>query len=414
MKLRPVLNILGNKVMHAAVLLLLAPCAVAASNFHNIYSFTGGNDGWSPQAGLVGDGSGNFYGTTAGGGTDRCGTIFELSHANGGWSETVLYNFPCGGDGMYPADSLIFDQAGNLYGTISGNFGNYGNVFELVHHSDGSWSFEVLYNFTGGDDGANPMAGLVFDAAGNLYGTTSVSNQRRGGSLFQLIPSGGAWKIKVLHRFAGGSDGESPMAAITYDSAGNLYGTTEYGGGLPPCGGCGTVFQLTPQQNGNWKYQVIPRFRGTDGNAPFAGVILDAQGNLYGTTSQGGPKGSGTVFELTKGQNGHWEIKSLHNFGLNPLNGDAPLTAVLLDTSGNLWGTTFDGGNLGCVDGCGVVFELTPNAQGHWNESVVHTFADNPGYHPAGTLISDTTGHLYGTTEGDGTLTFGSVYEITP
>ncbi len=418
MKTRPGFKALKNGLKCAAILLVLAPCTLAAGTFQNLYSFTGGNDGWSPQAGLVGDGSGNFYGTTAGGGTDRCGTVFELSPNSGGtWSENVLYSFTCGSDSMQPTDSLVFDQAGNLYGTAFGQSGynRYGNVFELVYQKDGSWSFKVLYSFAGGNDGAYPRAGLVFDATGNLYGTTSSGSVSGLGLVFQLQPAGhGAWKEKVLHRFAGGSDGDTPLAALTFDSAGNLYGTTEFGGGLPPCGSCGTVFQLTPQQNGNWKYQVIHRFRGTDGSYPFASVILDAQGNLYGTTVQGGPKGAGTVFELMKGQNGHWKIKSLHNFGLNPLTGEYPLAGLLFDASGNLWGTTLSGGNLGCEGGCGVVFELTPDGQGHWGESVAHAFVGNPGYAPVGTLISDTSGHPYGTTEGDGKLTFGSVYEITP
>ncbi len=158
---------------------------------------------------------------------------------------------------------------------------------------------------------------------------------------------------------------------------------------------------------------MIHRFRGTDGNSPLASVIVDAQGNLYGTTLQGGPKGFGTVFELMRGQNGRWERKSLHNFGLNPLTGSDPQAALLFDGSGNLWGTTLAGGNLGCYGGCGVVFELTPDLQGHWNEFVAHTFLGDPGSFPAGTLIPDTAGHLYGTTEG-GKFTFGSVYEITP
>ncbi len=326
-----------------------------------------------------------------------------------------MYSFTCGNDGFYPNANLIFDQAGNLYGTTPGySTISYGNVFELVHQKNDLWTLKVLYSFSRGRGGAIPTAGLAWDHAGNLYGTTSSGSRSVRGSVFQLQPDGhGSWKEKVLHRFAGGSDGDTPMAALTFDSAGNIYGTTEYGGGLPPCGGCGTVFQLSPQQNGNWKYQVIHRFRGTDGNSPLASVIVDAQGNLYGTTLQGGPKGFGTVFELMRGQNGRWERKSLHNFGLNPLTGSDPQTALLFDGSGNLWGTTLGGGNLGCYGGCGVVFELTPDLQGHWNEFVAHTFLGDPGAFPAGTLISDTAGHLYGTTEG-GKFTFGSVYEITP
>jgi uncharacterized repeat protein (TIGR03803 family) len=394
---------LRNRLSHAAILLFLVPCTLAATNFQNLYSFTGGNAGQGPLAGLVADGSGNLFGTTVGGGTHACGTIFELSHTNGAWSEKVLYSFTCGNDGRYPSASLIFDEAGNLYGTTAGLYTvSNGNVFELVHQKNDRWTLKVLYSFSGKGDGTNPVAGLVLDQGGNLYGTAPRGAEGFG-AVFELQPNGhGSWKEKVLHRFANGRDGAFPMAALTSDSAGNIYGTAEYGGGVPPCGGCGAVFRLTPQQNGNWKYQVIHRFRGTDGSFPFASMIVDAQGNLYGTTLSGGPKGGGTVFELMKNQNGHWGRRSLHNFGLNPLTGLGPQTALFFDTSGNLWGTTLEGGNLGCNYGCGVVFELTPDGQGQWNESVAHTFVGNPGYYPAGT------------TEGDGKLTFGSVYEITP
>jgi uncharacterized repeat protein (TIGR03803 family) len=253
MTLRLPLKTLRNRLRHAVILLLLSPCVLAATGFQNLYSFTGGNDGGSPLAGLVADGSGNLYGTTAGGGTDRCGTIFELSHANGAWSERILYSFTCGNDGFYPNANLIFDQAGNLYGTTPGySTISYGNVFELVHQKNDLWTLKVLYSFSRGRGGAIPTAGLAWDHAGNLYGTTSSGSRSVRGSVFQLQPDGhGSWKEKVLHRFAGGSDGDTPMAALTFDSAGNIYGTTEYGGGLPPCGGCGTVFQLSPQQNGN-------------------------------------------------------------------------------------------------------------------------------------------------------------------
>src|ERR1700722_13328840 len=413
MKSRPTLKTLRNKLKYA-VLFLLAPCALAANNFQNLYQFTRGNDGFSPLAGLVADGNGDVYGTTVAGGDDECGTVFELSRGDGAWREKVLYSFTCGSDGRNPTGGLGLGQGGNLYGTTFGyRTVSYGNVFELVRQG-GSWSLKVLYSFSGGSDGAYPAAGLALDQHGNLYGTTTSGSVSVRGLVFQLQPSGESWKEKVLHRFAGGKDGDTPMATLTFDSNGNLYGTTEYGGGAPVCGGCGTVFALTPQQNGNWKYKVIQRFRGTDGEYPLASLTLDAKGNLYSTTSGGGPKGSGTVFELIRGQNGSWVEKSLHNFGLNPLAGISPHAGLLIDASGNLWGTTLGGGNLGCKGGCGVVFQLTPTSQGSWNEFVVHVFLDDPGYYPAGTLISDTTGNLNGTTEGDADFTFGSVYEIRP
>jgi uncharacterized repeat protein (TIGR03803 family) len=412
MKFRLHLKALRNKLKYAAALLMLVPCALGASNFQNLYSFTGGNDGRTPTAGLLADGNGNFYGTTPNGGGDGCGAVYELSHTRGVWRETVLYSFTCGSDGEHPIGGLVLDQTGNLYGATSGySTVNYGNAFELVRQEDGSWSLKVLYSFSGGSDGRYPAAGLTWDQSGNLYGTTTNTGLvTLRGLVFQLRPSGGSWKERVLHRFAGGSDGDTPSSTLTFDSAGNMYGTTLYGGGR----GYGTIFQLNPQQNGSWKYRVIHRFRGTDGDYPVASVILDAKGNLYGTASGGGPQGSGAVFELIRGQKGSWTEKSLHNFGLNPLSGIGPQSGLLFDTSGNLWGTTLGGGNLGCKGGCGVVFELTPNSHDTWKESVMHTFVDEPSSYPAGTLISDPMGNLYGTTEGDGTFTFGSIYELTP
>ncbi len=229
------------------------------------------------------------------------------------WKEKVLHSFcsqPNCADGDYPTAGLIFDAAGNLYGTTyaGGAYGAYGpgTVFELTPAAGGGWTEKVLHSFDNDcTDGASPYASLIFDAAGNLYGTTSrrrllpACDAGEGcGTVFELTPTaGGGWTEKVLHSFGNGTDGANPDCDLIFDAAGNLYGTTIYGGTYS----YGTVFELTPAGGGNWTEKVLHNFNrnGTDGICPYAGLIFDAAGNLYGTTSLGGTFGVGTVFELT-------------------------------------------------------------------------------------------------------------------
>jgi len=257
-----------------------------------IYSFA--SDG--PQAELVLDQAGNLYGTTEGGGPHDVGTVFELTHTSGGWNYEVLHNFgTTETDGYYPFAGLIIDAAGNLYGTTyEGGIYGAGTVFELTNTGDG-WTESVLYNFTGGDNGSGPLAGVIFDAKGNLYGTTPFGGSDDVGTVFQLTHSHGYWKHHVLYNFTGGDDGGLPYyVSLAMDDAGNLYGTTKYGGRLQ----YGTVFQLAQERPGKWKETVVHSFNGGhDGLNPIYGVILDSAGNLYGTTPSGGADGWGVVFE---------------------------------------------------------------------------------------------------------------------
>jgi uncharacterized repeat protein (TIGR03803 family) len=259
----------------------------------------------------------------------------------------------------------------------------------------------VLYSFAGGTDGAIPQGGVVMDAAGNLYGNTLIRGSGAG-VVFKLTPKqNGTWSEDVIYVFAGGSDGIGPAGTLVFDAAGNLYGTTNGGGTARD----GAVFQLTPNQGGGWTESVLHSFTGKDGINPLAGVILDQAGNLYETTGAGGAFGSGGVaFTLTKNQDGSWQEKVLHSFKGQPYAG------LTLDAAGNLYGTTQFGG----AAGYGVVFKLTPNSKGGWNETVLHSFYDSPGAHPVADVIFDAAGNLYGTTAGDGSTTFGSVFEITP
>src|SRR5579872_1234412 len=334
-----------------------------ASNEKILHTFTAG-DGSYPVAALIADQSGNLYGTTRYGGANGQGTVYELTNSKGVWNETILYSFAGGDDGASPAASVVFDTAGNLYGTTRlGGHHNVGTVFKLAH-VNGSWNESVLYSFTGGNDGGSPQAALtIVDSA--LIGTTPAGGAYANGTVFGLREVNGQWQQEVLYSFVGGnSDGAYPYSTLILDKAGNIYGTTESGGPNQ----AGSVFELS-QSGSKWNEKVLYFFTGNlDGGSVNAGVIFDKAGNLYGTTTSGGNYNSGTIFELTN-SNGTWKESVLYNFtGGN--DGGFPYDAPVLDQNGNLFGTTFNGG----LYGYGTVFQLTPSA-GAWTETVLHTFA---------------------------------------
>jgi uncharacterized repeat protein (TIGR03803 family) len=396
-------------------ILMLAPGAWAQSKYKTLYTFKGGTDGAYPTASLVLDQAGNLYGTTSGGGTHNAGTLFTLiPNSDGSWKEKVLHRFKSGTDGANPNAGLIFDQAGNLYGTTtSGGTNNTGTVFRLTQNADGNWTERALYTFQH-DKGSSPIAGLIFDLAGDLYGTTESGGTKNGGTVFKLTPNqNGRWTERVLHNFCSltnCADGQDSAGSLIFDQTGNLYGATPYGG---PLHFQGLVFELTPSTNGSWKEKVLYPFKKREGGTqPNGGLIFDQAGNLYGT-SQGG---WGCVFELTPNADGSWEKKVLHQF-TGRKDGGNPSAGLTLDGAGNLYGTTALGGNLNYCNGwgCGTVFKLTPNTDGTWTESVLYSFKDgSDGSGPRADVIFDATGNLYGTTAGDGITTFGSVFEITP
>jgi uncharacterized repeat protein (TIGR03803 family) len=309
-----------------------------------LYNFTGLNgDGQEPYYGsLLRDSRGNFYGATVGGGrhdlfcTNGCGTVFKVD-PNG--KETVLHAFTNkGADGNNPSAGLVQDSSGNLYGTtISGGTGQSGIVFKV----DPKGKETALYTFTGGDDGGFPEAGLVIDSEGNLYGTAAVGGVGFSGTVFKLDPAG---VESVLYAFSGGSDGSSPAAGLILDSAGDLYGTTQYGGAF----GFGTVFEVTPSGTETVLYSFTG---GTDGASPeFASLVQDKAGNCYGTTPAGGAHDVGVVFKVDpKGVE-----TVLHTF--NHFDGSWPGGTLAMDSQGNLYGTTFYGGAYGG----GVIFKITP------------------------------------------------------
>ena len=379
-------------------------------NFNN-----NGTDGYSPQAGLVFDGSGNLYGTTDLGGSLNSGTVFELSPAkSGGWAERVLFNFYRIKPGVFPRASLILDSAGNLYGTTyEAGIYSGGTAFELIRQPNGRWMEKVLCDLGGHVDGtingALPFAGLVFDATGNLYGTTHAGGPHADGIVFELTPAAdGSWTESVPHFFTGPTeDGYGPVSNLILDSSGNLYGTAPNGGAYR----AGIVFELSPVGDGTWTETILHNFqKGVgDGFQPYGGLIFDNAGNLYGTTGGGGAT-AGTVYELSPKGDGTWSEKVLHAFGQGA-DGKSPGATLVTDAAGNLYGTTGSGGAFGG----GTVFRLTPAGDGSWTEKVLHSFGNGiDGKTPVGSLIFDGTGNLYGVTAGGGKYGFGMVFEITP
>ena len=363
----------------------LTPDGLSSTGFtekvlHGFLSFA--VDGALPEAAVTLDHAGNVYGTTWGGGNASsdcgvygCGAVFELTpNAKDEWTETILYNF-CSTlnckDGSGPAANLVFDTAGNLYGTtatggISGGKCPYGcgTVFELSPGANGSWLENVLFRFSY-DQGANPLAGLTFDSAGNLYGTTAQGGNYGIGTVFELtLGSNGKWTETVLHSF-NTTDGRVPQSGVIFDASGNLYGTTFLGGTGPAClytYGCGTVYELSPGSNGDWNEQVLYSFCAkancVDGSNPWGGLVSNANGIMYGTTYQGGEYNAGILFKLTFDQT--WTENLLYTFGtsnydaLNPEAG-----SLIFDAKGNLYGTAEYGGrSSSCqnLSSCGSVF----------------------------------------------------------
>lgn len=365
------------------------------------------------------------------------------------WKEKVLYTFQGGTDGSTPAGGVVFDTAGNLYGTTQQGGGTNcapisfcGTVFQLTKKG-GSWTETVLHVFagvTGNNDGATPAGGLVMDAAGNLYGTTAygggggcvlVGIKGGCGTVFELEPpktKGGAWTYKILYSLKGGKDGDFPWGDLALDGAGNLYGATQFGGGFGSCDSpyyqfCGTVFELSPPKTkgGKWTEKVLRRFKsGTDGANPNGGLLFDSKGVIYGTTYSGGDHvckiagyvGCGTAYKLspplTKG--GQWSQTLLRSFAVGfPNDGAGPNGGLVFDAKGRLYGTAVGGGSTEN----GVAFRLAKSG-GRWIETVVRTFQNLDGRESKAGMIFDSLGNLYGTTSGGGSSGGGTVFKLRP
>lgn len=311
-----------------------------------LYSFTDGDDGGDPQGNLVMDKSGNFYGAACLNGANNAGTVFRLSASN---TFTVIYAFQGGNDGFCPNGGMVFDKHGNLYGTtFEGGSSNVGTIFKLTP----SGTHTVLHSFAGGADGSSPNGGLTIDGKGNVYGTSTGGGSFSHGTLFELSAAG---TYTVQWNFSGGADGSSPNGGLVLYK-GVYFGTTAGGG----TGGAGVLYGWSPTHpHGVGIYWAFTG--GADAGNPDTGVVSDKKGNLYGTTSGGGANFLGTVYKVQIAVPPITETV-LHSFGLDP-DGQFPRGGVVLDAAGNLYGTTSVGGSdSSCEDGfgCGVVFKVTP------------------------------------------------------
>jgi uncharacterized repeat protein (TIGR03803 family) len=422
------------RLLPIALVLFLAINA-GATQYKVIYTFQNISDAYIPEAQLIADSSGNLYGVSQFGGTHGLGTVFELSPTGDTWTESILYSFTGGADGEEPIARLALDSQGNLYGTAEAggdasctSFHGYcGTLFEISPQAGGTWTETTLVQFTG-SNGLQPIAGLTFDAAGNLYGTTRFGGANGGGEVFELSPNGsGGWTQTIVHSFSANAQGYEPNSDLVFDSDGNLFGTTAYGGLLADClvnVGCGTVFRLSPQSGGTWTETTLDAFNGKDGQLPTQ-VTFDPSGNLIGVTPYGGVgtcpalivPGCGELFEI-KASGG---AKIIHQFQAEPV---ATPNNVVIDSSGNIYGTSFAGGfnTCGINQPCGTIYEASPQPNGGYAFSLLYKFPGKSanGFWPYAALTIDSKGNIYGTTANGGNLNCGIgggcgvVFQIIP
>lgn len=401
-------------VLTLIVLLLLLAIPVAQAQtfqvLHRFRSSLGG--GGNPYAGLTIAANGTFYGTTSTGGTHDYGTVFKFAQAGTGWLLTPIYSFSSGSDGFSPTSRVVFGPDGSLYGNtpVGGNSSpncdsGCGTVFQLQPPLSGcktplcSWRKTTIYSFSG-TDGGYPEGDVVFDAAGNIYGVTQVGGQYDAGVAYKLSRSGDGWTDQALHQFVWPV--KSPSSGVTLDRAGNLYGTVTV-----DSYGHGGVYELTASGELTTLYEFQ---EGTDGGYPRTGLIFDSAGNLYGSTPLFGANGGGTIFELSPSGDG-WTFSLLYSLSGN---GGGPAAPLVMDHAGNLYGTNLADGAYGY----GSVFKLTPGIAG-WTYTSLHDFDYDDGAAPMSTVVFDSQGNLYGTTAAGGSSYgcgqgCGVIWEITP
>jgi uncharacterized repeat protein (TIGR03803 family) len=363
-----------------------------AQSFKSLHDFTGSDDGANPLNGLMIASNGLFYGTASAGGASSNGSIYTI---NASGDLTLLYSFKGGTDGSSPESFLIEDKSGNFYGTTSAGGGHKGGtVYELTGTKEA-----VLYSFGAASDGSGPQAGLTMDSSGNLYGTTAAGGRYGKGTVFELERGASGVKEIILHDFGSGTDGATPVAGVTFDTSGNLYGTTSAGGAHA----YGTVFKLAKS---TWTETILHSFAdGDDGAVPYAGLVASS-GKFYGAATEGGSESGGTVFELTPSGTS-WEfsvIASVAGWGIS-----GTFRNVMVTSSGTIYATTHCDGN----DDSGTVYELTPNGSS-WDYKLLYTFTggDNGFYVFSNLVLSG--GKLYGTTNQGGTSGKGEIFEVTP
>jgi uncharacterized repeat protein (TIGR03803 family) len=413
-----------------AVLFTLASLYAQAQTFNVLHNFTGQGDGQEPFSGVSIDTAGNLYGTTYYYDFGRGpGLVYKLTQNNTGWILTPLFQFTAQTQqGGQPVARPILAPDRTLYSTTL-NGGSQtceiygcGTLYHVMppaticHTALCNWKESIAYEFVNApNQGVSPGYGdLLFDLAGDIYGTTASAGNGAG-SVYKLTRSSGGWTESTLYVFAAGSDGSEPESGVIADHAGNFYGTTQYGGG-GPCldgNGCGTVYELSPSGSG-WTEKVLYSFQnGVDGAYPVGGLALDHSGNLYGTAMQGGANSGGTVFTLSP-SGGNWTFSVLYSFTASGtqacLYDIGPTGNLVMDNAGNLYGNTCTNGAFGY----GAIFKLT-NSNGNWTYTSLHDFTNgNDGGWPFGSVTLDSNGNLFGTTIGGGTDQQGTVWKIMP
>ena len=392
----------------SAATIWLASAAWAASKTRLIYSFAGNADGEYTDTELVMDSAGNLYGTSVQGGTFGGGTVFQVTSAG---VHTVLYNFTGGADGGEPYKGVTLDAHGNVYGTaVTGGGGSCeggcGVVYRLAN-SGGTWTQSVIHTFTG-SDGSGPGSPVTIDKHGNVYGTTPTGGTLGVGVVYELRPEESGWNFRVIHTFTGGTDGAGGSAGkLLIDANGRLYGVCTVGGVT----GLGTVYELS-RSDDHWRFTTLYAFKDQpDGALPYGGLIFGQRGDLYGTTYYAGANDFGTVYKLSH-KRGTWTESVLYSFK-GGRDGASPISSLVSDAAGNLYGTTSDGGAASCV--CGVIFKLTQSADGSWTESVAYRFpgVPRPGFAYNG-MVPDAAGNFYGATVHGGRGNDGAIYQFTP
>src|SRR5271157_999505 len=374
----------------AAFAIVITVATAQAQSFQVLHYFSGAGDDDAPLAGLTLDGTGNFYGTTSGLGTESNGSVFRLTSSGSGWVLKPMNNFEQRGGGARPGDKVTIGPNGSLYGEtpLGGRGdcvgdGSCGVVFKLQPPPNACasfscpWSQHALYQFGPPPDAGVPLGGVVFDRSGNLYGATeyggaaSCANGNGCGAVYMLTPSGQGWAETVIYSFQGGNDGERPTGGLFIDAAGNLYGGTGAGGS----NNTGIIYELSPS-NGGWTETILHTFQQSDGG-PYGALIPDQFGNLYGVEA------TGSVFELSPP--GTWTYHAIFS-GLN-----APLGPLVFDSSGDLYGVAAGG-----LDNNGTIFKLTPS-NGGWIATDLHDFQFVDGVYPNPGIVVDSAGNLFGT-----------------
>ena len=408
---RRFLGFMGKVLTIAAAVAILANAAWAAVP-QIIYNFAGDDDGEYIDSDLVIDGAGNLYGTSVLGGDFGSGTVFQLTPSGNAWTHTVLYSFHGGADGGEPYKGVTLDSQGNLYGTaVTGGGGSCeggcGVAYKLTH-SGGVWTQTVIHTFTGGDDGYGPGTGLTLGRYGTLYGMTPTGGANGQGVIFLLRPMpNGTWNLKVIHAFTGGTDGAGGSAGRLLRYKGSLYGVTTTGGANAK----GVAFKLT-HATGGWQFTTLYAFQGQpDAGFPYSALTPDSQGNLYGTTYYDGANNLGSVYQLAPQPDGTWKESVLYSFkGGRDVSGS--ISNVVFAKTGAMYGTTSAGG-ASC--NCGVIFKLTPAANGTWREYVPYRFKGAPdGAFPYNGMVGVSAGNFYGPTKQGGTADDGLIYKFTP